>query len=137
MLPQGRVLTAEFPTFWLVNCYVPNSGAGLKRLEYRVNNWDKGGCGTGEQVRVHWAVCGVVQRCCGGLRHAARSKPAPAMHATLMLLCVSPALPPADFSAYLKRLEGSKPVVLTGDLNVAPAEIDIHSPKTNLKSAGG
>jgi exonuclease III len=45
---------------------------------------------------------------------------------------------PADFSAYLKQLEGrGKPVVVTGDLNVAPAEIDIHSPKTNLKSAGG
>lgn len=26
--------------------------------------------------------------------------------------------------------------MVTGDLNVAPAEIDIHSPKTNLKSAG-
>lgn len=48
------------------------------------------------------------------------------------------ALPhPTDFSAYLKRLEQRKPVVVTGDLNVAPADIDIHSPKTNLKSAGG
>lgn len=28
-------------------------------------------------------------------------------------------------------------VIVTGDLNVAPTELDIHSPKTNLKSAGG
>lgn len=79
---EGRVITAEFSAFYLVNCYTPNSGEGLKRLGYRVEKWDK------------------------------------------------------DFSAYLKRLEQHKPVVVTGDLNVAPAEIDIHSPKTNLKSAG-
>lgn len=35
-------MTAEFPTFFLVNCYVPNSGEGLKRLEYRVQQWDVG-----------------------------------------------------------------------------------------------
>lgn len=38
------MLTAEFPAFYVVNCYVPNSGDGLKRLDYRINNWDKGGC---------------------------------------------------------------------------------------------
>jgi len=36
---EGRVLTAEFDTFYLVNVYTPNSGAGLKRLEYR-QRWD-------------------------------------------------------------------------------------------------
>lgn len=79
---EGRVVTAEFPDFYLVNCYVPNSGEGLKRLDYRVNLWDK------------------------------------------------------EFAAYLKGLEARKPVVLTGDLNVAPTELDIHNPKGNLKSAG-
>ncbi|KAL4436574.1 hypothetical protein ABPG75_003713 [Micractinium tetrahymenae] len=79
---EGRVVTAEFPDFFLVNCYVPNSGEGLKRLDYRVNQWDK------------------------------------------------------EFAAYLKGLEARKPVVLTGDLNVAPTELDIHNPKGNLKSAG-
>lgn len=79
---EGRVLTAEFPSFFLVNCYVPNAGEGLKRLDYRVNQWD------------------------------------------------------TAFCSYLKGLEARKPVVLTGDLNVAPTELDIHSPKTNLKSAG-
>jgi len=37
---EGRVLTLEFDTFFLVNVYVPNSGSGLKRLEYR-QQWDK------------------------------------------------------------------------------------------------
>lgn len=42
----------------------------------------------------------------------------------------------AEFAAYLQGLQQRKPVVLTGDLNVAPADIDIHNPKGNLKSAG-
>jgi exodeoxyribonuclease III len=33
---EGRVLTAEFNKFYLVAVYVPNSGEGLKRLDYRV-----------------------------------------------------------------------------------------------------
>jgi exonuclease III len=61
---------------------VPNSGQGLKRLEYRVTGWD------------------------------------------------------TAFAAYLERLQESKPVVVTGDLNCCHQEIDIHSPSTNRKSAG-
>ena len=41
-----------------------------------------------------------------------------------------------DFRAYLKRLEEKKPVVVTGDLNVAHREIDLKNPKTNRKNAG-
>ncbi len=37
---EGRVITAEFDSFYLVNVYVPNSGEGMKRLEYRAE-WDK------------------------------------------------------------------------------------------------
>ncbi len=37
---EGRVNTAEFEKFFLVNVYTPNSGQGLKRLEYR-QTWDK------------------------------------------------------------------------------------------------
>lgn len=36
---EGRVLTAEFPEFYLVTVYVPNAGEGLKRLDYR-EKWD-------------------------------------------------------------------------------------------------
>ena len=31
---EGRVLTLEYPEFYLVNCYTPNSQDGLKRLDY-------------------------------------------------------------------------------------------------------
>lgn len=37
---EGRVITAEFSDFYLVNVYVPNSGSELLRLEYR-QEWDK------------------------------------------------------------------------------------------------
>ncbi len=37
---EGRVICAEFPELFLVTVYTPNSGNGLKRLEYR-QSWDK------------------------------------------------------------------------------------------------
>ena len=36
---EGRVITAEFPQFYLVCCYTPNSQDGLKRLDYRMQ-WE-------------------------------------------------------------------------------------------------
>jgi len=37
---EGRVLTTEFPDFFLLNVYQPNSQRGLTRLDYRVKEWD-------------------------------------------------------------------------------------------------
>jgi exodeoxyribonuclease-3 len=37
---EGRVLTAEYPEFFLVNVYVPNSQRELARLPYR-QKWDR------------------------------------------------------------------------------------------------
>ena len=79
---EGRLITAEYPNVYIVNTYTPNSGDGLKRLDYRLQQWD-----------VH-------------------------------------------FAEYLQQLTAQKPVVLTGDLNCAHQEIDIHAPKKNLRSAG-
>ena len=36
---EGRVITAEYDGFFLVNVYVPNSQDGLKRLDYRMK-WE-------------------------------------------------------------------------------------------------
>ena len=36
---EGRVITAEYPDFYLVCCYTPNSQDGLKRLPYRMQ-WE-------------------------------------------------------------------------------------------------
>jgi len=39
-LDEGRVLTMEFEEFFLTFAYVPNSGAKLERLPYRLKTWD-------------------------------------------------------------------------------------------------
>jgi exodeoxyribonuclease-3 len=78
---EGRVISAEYPDFFLVNVYVPNSKRELTRLAYR-QQWDR------------------------------------------------------DFLAYLKKLEGTKPVIWCGDLNVAHMEIDLARPKDNVKNHG-
>ena len=41
-----------------------------------------------------------------------------------------------DFRNFLNDLRKTKPVVVTGDMNVAHKEIDLKSPKTNRKNAG-
>lgn len=78
---EGRVITAEYESFYVVTVYTPNSQNELKRLDYRTS-WD------------------------------------------------------ADFLAYCKNLEKSKPVIFCGDLNVAHNEIDLARPKANKKNAG-
>ena len=37
---EGRVITLEYPDFFLVNVYVPNSQRTLDRLPYRTREWD-------------------------------------------------------------------------------------------------
>ncbi len=41
-----------------------------------------------------------------------------------------------DFRAYLTALNTKKPVIVTGDMNVAHKEIDLKNPKTNRRNAG-
>ena len=36
---EGRVITAEFENYYFITVYVPNSGDGLKRLDYRMT-WE-------------------------------------------------------------------------------------------------
>ena len=33
---EGRLITAEYPEYYLIVCYTPNSQDGLKRLDYRM-----------------------------------------------------------------------------------------------------
>lgn len=40
-LSEGRVITAEFDKFFLVNVYTPNSKDDLTRLHFRHEHWDK------------------------------------------------------------------------------------------------
>ena len=36
---EGRVITTEFPEYYVVTCYTPNSQDGLARLDYRMK-WE-------------------------------------------------------------------------------------------------
>lgn len=38
---EGRVISAEFDTFWVVTVYTPNSKGDLSRLKLRHESWDK------------------------------------------------------------------------------------------------
>ena len=38
---EGRCLSLEFERFWVVCLYCPNSGEGLKRLDYRLGEWER------------------------------------------------------------------------------------------------
>jgi exodeoxyribonuclease-3 len=78
---EGRVITLEYPEFYFVCAYVPNSKEGLARLSFRME-WE-------ELLKKH--------------------------------LCA---------------LDQKKPVIYTGDLNVAHEEIDIKNPASNHKNAG-
>ena len=79
---EGRVLATEYESFILVNVYVPDSGSGLKRLDYR-SVWDKA------------------------------------------------------FAKYLAGLRKKKPVIVTGDFNVAHQPIDLARPKPNYNKTSG
>lgn len=41
-----------------------------------------------------------------------------------------------EFRSYLKALDGKKPVVVSGDMNVAHKEIDLKNPASNRRNAG-
>jgi len=79
---EGRVIACEFDQFIMINVYVPNSGSGLKRLDYR-QEWD------------------------------------------------------AAFAKYLKKIRKKKPIVVTGDFNVAHQAIDLARPKPNYNKTSG
>lgn len=78
---EGRVITLEYPSFYLVGAYVPNSGEELKRLPFRLEYEGK-------------------------------------------------------LKNYLFSLQQKKPVIYTGDMNVAHKEIDLKNPESNHHNAG-
>ena len=47
---EGRTVTLEFARFSFVAAYVPNAGEGLKRLDFRVGEWER-------DMRAHLTAC--------------------------------------------------------------------------------
>lgn len=78
---EGRLITLEYPDFYLVTCYTPNAQRELARIDHRMS-WEDA------------------------------------------------------LKNYLIRLDGQKPVIYCGDLNVAHQEIDLKNPSSNRGNAG-
>jgi exodeoxyribonuclease III len=78
---EGRIITLEYDSFYLVNVYTPNSQRDLARLDKRLQ-WED------------------------------------------------------DLFDYLKALDRKKPVIYSGDLNVAHQEIDLKNAKSNIGNSG-
>jgi len=79
---KGRIITLEYPTFYIVGTYVVNAGEGLKTLGEK-KEWNK------------------------------------------------------HLETHLRDLDEKKPVIWTGDLNVAPTAKDLSNAKRNWNKAAG
>ncbi len=75
---EGRLITAEYTDYYLINVYTPNTGASIARFEWRINVWE------------------------------------------------------AKMRKYITMLQSKKPVILIGDLNVIPTDLDSYKPFLNL-----
>lgn len=82
MNDEGRMITIEFESFFVINVYTPNSKADLSRLDFRTKVWDK------------------------------------------------------RFREFVRKLQSRKHVIVCGDFNVAPEEIDVNNPKSAKGSHG-
>lgn len=78
---EGRLITLEYPDYYVATCYTPNAQEGLKRIDHRME-WEDA------------------------------------------------------FRAYLTALAEKKPVLVSGDLNVARTDIDLKNPGPNRGKAG-
>jgi exonuclease III len=113
---EGRTIMLELDTFFLVACYVPNSGQNLERLDYRVDEWF---------VRLLLLLIlllllllPLLLHCLFGMYSA---------NASMTYIPTSIHYREPDMRAYLKHLSATKPVVYTGDLNVAHLDLDIYN----------
>ena len=78
---EGRLITLEYPEYYVATCYTPNAQEGLKRIDHRMA-WEDA------------------------------------------------------FRDYLGKLAERKPVMVSGDLNVARSDIDLKNPGPNRGKAG-
>lgn len=115
---EGRVITLEFASFYLVTVYTPNSKDGLARLDYRMV-WEDVFRAYLQELDAKKPV--VV---CGDLNSEPSSYTSKANEN------------PTALQSHLQALQKKKPVIICGDLNVAASEIDLKNPKTNRKNAG-
>lgn len=115
---EGRIITIEFDKFFLINSYIPNSGEGLARLDFRVKKW---------LVLFIYIInfLFLFNISIFFLNHNSYFSSLTIHRDQAMY-------------SFLKDLHKQKPVIWTGDLNVGHLDIDIHNPdaKHILTQAG-
>lgn len=138
---EGRILAAEFDTFWFVNVYTPNSQNELARIDHRMQ-WDD-----------------AFREFCQGLEEGVIPANVPVSRAVRSETSEEGSLSTADeaeaqaFLAWLKAKDAGaamdalpktgegerttpKPVVMCGDFNVAHQDIDLKNPEPNRGVSG-
>ena len=112
---EGRIVACEFPQFWFVNVYTPNSQMELARIDHRME-WDDAFRDFCKGLEEGVLPAGVpVERPALGEGHVAISE--------------LPLTQPGETA-------DPKPVVMCGDFNVAHQEIDLKNPGPNRGKAG-
>lgn len=112
---EGRIVACEFPRFWFVNVYTPNSQMELARIDHRME-WDDAFRDFCKGLEEGVLPAGVpVERPALGEGHVAISE--------------LPLTQPGETA-------DPKPVVMCGDFNVAHQEIDLKNPGPNRGRAG-
>lgn len=130
---EGRILAAEFPAFWFVNVYTPNSQNGLARIDHRMQ-WDdafREFCKGLEEGTVPANV--PVSRPEGG--QTASQTEAAAFVAYVQAKDADAAMDALPRTGGGERTS-PKPVVMCGDLNVAHQDIDLKNPGPNRGMSG-
>jgi len=125
---EGRTVSAEFESFHLVNCYVPNSGQKLERLQWRHDVWDPA-----MLSHLQYMESG------GSGSYDTSAAAAPKAKTASVASFFKPAAGSDSASASISASAGpgAKPVVFTGDLNVAHEDIDLKNFKTNKNKTAG
>lgn len=112
---EGRVTALEFPDFWFVNVYTPNSQDQLARIAHRME-WDD-----------------AFRDFCKGLEIGVLPGGVPFENP-------APGDGHPDIADLPKTEPGAKsdpkPVIMCGDFNVAHQEIDLKNPATNVGNPG-
>ena len=103
---EGRVITAEYDEYYVVTVYTPNSKDKLERIPLRHDVWDP-----------------------AFLVHVASLQKPLTQHFQSCNLDI--AIEPSTV-----EISGGKPVLFSGDFNVAHMPIDLARPKENMKKHG-
>lgn len=120
---EGRVIAAEFDKFWVVTVYTPNSKGDLSRLKLRHEAWDPA-------FLEYMKLLESGHLCVSAMQGESEQRTEAVQKGTAKGV--------AEDSTQQNTTQRcpEKPVLFSGDLNVAHQEIDLARPKENVGKHG-